>query len=251
MKNFDELRDLAQKYINEKKGKEVILWDPVFRIEDDKLCLMYALVEFKDEDAMDYRMMRPKEWFIQDIATGDIINYYDVKEKDFANQNNLPMDSLFNNTGKSIVYDYNNLVVESFRKWEEDVKNELQEKINNTNYELDKEKVMQVNEKIISPRDYVLANLDDVLEKMHDMVFYNLGDAIRDAYSLYYSNLFASIRKKYLEDNTIDKDLIKKYLNLIKYLWPESYVVINNMTNISDVIDEAFDKKIEEMLNNK
>ena len=108
-----------------------------------------------------------------------------------------------------------------------------------------------MSDELISPRDYVLANLDASLEKMHNIVFYDLGDAIRDAYSAYYGSLFASIRKKYLEDKSIDKELIKKYLNLIKYLWPESYQLINKMSNISDVIDKEFDLEIEEMLKNK
>ncbi len=251
MKNFNELRDLAQKYINEKKEKEIILYDPIFRIENNKLCLMYALVEFYDEKNLDVRFKRPTEWFLEDIKTGEILSYYNVKEYDFANEEILPMDSLFQNTGKSIVYDYNNFVVQSFQKWQENVKKELEIKINNTEYKLDREKVMQVNDELISPRDYMLANLEDSLEKMYDILFYDLGDAIRDAYSLHYSNLFESIRKRYLEENIIDKDLIKKYLNLIKYLWPETYELINKMTNIEGVIDEEFDEKINEMLTKK
>ena len=251
MKNFDELRDIAQKYINKKKKTEIILFDPIFRIEKDKLCLMHALVEFKDEASNDFRIKRPTEWFIQDIITGEILDYYNIENYDFANVNILPLDSLFENTGKSIVYDYNNYVVDSFRKWKENIKKELEIKINNTKYKLDREKVMQVNEKIISPRDYVLANLDDSLEKMHDILFYDLGDAIRDAYNLYYENLFENIRQKYIEENIIDQDLIKKYLNLIKYLWPESHELINKMTNIDNVIDEDFDQEIKEMLEKK
>lgn len=248
MKNFNELRDMAQKYINEKKKKEIILFDPIFRMEKGKLCLMYALVEFKDEANNDFRIKRPTKWFIQDITTGEILDYYNIENYDFSDLSVLPLDNLFANTGKSIVYDYNNFVVDSFRKWQANIKEELATKISNTEYALDREKVMQVNEKIISPRDYVLANLDVSLDKMHDILFYDLGNAIRDAYSLYYENLFESIRKKYLAENIIDNDLIKKYLNLIKYLWPESYELINKMTNIDKVIDNNFDQEIEEML---
>lgn len=251
MKNFNEIRDLAQKYIDTKKHQETILWDPIFRLENNKLCLMYAIVEFCDEEKLDYRIKRPTEWFIQDIESGEILEYYDVHEKDFTTIEEVPLNSLFSNTGKSIVYNYNVFVVESFRKWVQEVKEDLKKKIANTTYKLDQEKVMQVSDEVISPRDYVLANLDASLEKMHNIVFYDLGDAIRDAYSLYYGSLFASIRKKYLEEKLIDKELIKKYLNLIKYLWPESYIVINNMTNINGVIDQDFDEKIEEMLKNK
>ncbi len=251
MKDFNEIRNLAQKYIDTKKDKETILWDPIFRLENNKLCLMYAIVEFCDEEKKDYRIKRPTEWFIQDIESGEILEYYNIHEKDFTTIEEVPLNSLFANTGKSIVYDYNVFVVDSFRKWEKEIKEELKKKIANTTYKLDQEKVIQVSDELISPRDYVLANLDASLEKMHNIVFYDLGDAIRDAYSAYYGSLFASIRKKYLEDKSIDKELIKKYLNLIKYLWPESYQLINKMTNISGVIDKKFDLEIEEMLENK
>lgn len=248
MKNYNELKDIAQKYINEKKKGEIILFDPIFRMENAKLCLMYGLVEFQDEANNDYRIKRPTEWFTQNIESGEILDYYNVLDYDFTTLKELPLDTLFSNTGKSIVYVYNGFVVESFRKWKEQVKEELKEKINKTEYKLDREKVLQIKDDIISPRDYVLANLDDSLEKMHNILFYDLGDAIRDGYSLYYDNLFNGIQKKYLEEKVIAKDLVQKYLNLTKYLWPETYELINKMTNILGVIDDEFDKEIIEML---
>lgn len=251
MKNFDEMRAVAQKYINEKKENDTILFDPVPRVEDDKLCLMYCIVTFNDEDANDYRIKRPTEWFTQDLETGNILNYYHIEEYDFARKKDLEIDSLFENTGKSIVYDYNNFVTSSFKKWMKQIKDDVLAKTEDTSYELDKEEVLQVSDDLISPRDYVLANLDDSLAKMYDILFYDLGNAIRDAYSTYYSNLFTMFRNEYVNNKKIDKVIITKYLNLIKYLWPESYKLINKMTNIEGVIDQNFDKKIDEMLAKK
>lgn len=248
MKKVSELISIAKEYAKTKNNKQTILYDPIFRIENNKLCIAYLVVEFNDEFNNDYRIKRPKEWLIQDIISGEILNYYNVLEKDYTT---LPFDKLYTNDGKSILYDQINDITKSFQKWQKQIKNDMSKQFDEYDNSLYDEKVMKIDENIISPRDYILANIDNYFEKMFNILFNEMGGVISDSYNNYYESLFESIRNKYVNENIIDKDLIKKYMNFIKYSWPESLELLNNSSNIDGINDEEYDKTIIKMLKDK
>lgn len=251
MKTFDELRKIAKDYASEKKNNDVILYEPIFRIENDILCLAYLIIDFNDEFNNDYRIKRPVEWLIQDIKNGEILEYNNIKNKDYSTTSDLPLNMLFDNNGDSILYDNINLITRSFQQWQKDTLKNLYGNINYESNLLYEEKVMKINNELFSPKDYILANIESSFDKMFNILFNDMGNAITESFNEYSCSLFESIRKKYETNNQIDKDLIKQYMNCIKYSYPESLELFNKSTNITDVCDSEYDNAILEMLKSK
>lgn len=248
MKSFNELIKIAKDYARTKKNKDVILYDPIFRLENGKLCLEYLIVEFCDEFNNDFRIKRPKEWFTQDMINGEILDYYNISEKDYST---LPLDKLFNNNGESILFDQSNFITSSFQKWQKDIVNQLKDKNEKLNNLLYDEKVMKLESTLISPKDYVLSNVESIFEKMFNILFNDMGNVIGNSYNEYFESLFNNVRNKYINDEIVDKELIKQYMNFLKYSWPESLELFNNCTNIDEINDEQYDSAVIQMLDDK
>lgn len=251
MKTFDEIRELAKDYASKELNKEAILFDPVFRSEDGKLRFAYMVVEFSDESKIDYRIKRPKKWLLQDIESGEVVAFYDIQENDFSNLNELPLDTLCDNDGKSILFDYSNSLLCGFKDWEKKTTDELKMAMNKDTNLLYDDKTLKIDNELISPKDYILANLEGVIGEMYDTLFEKINSVIGCGYQEYYNSLFESIRERYVSEDIIDEELIKKYMNYVKYLWPESKLFFNKCSNIPNVIDEEYDKAIDEMLKSK
>lgn len=246
MKQYDELIQIAKKYACNKKGKDVILLNPIFRMENN-LCLQYLVIEFYDEKNDDYRIKRPTEWLLQDMENGNIIGYYSILEKPYTNED-LP--NTFTNNGKSIIFDYSNDIIKSFQLWRKKMVEDLTNNINRQQNLLYKSKVLEINNEIISPSDFILANIDDTLDNMMDSLE-NIGSTIIEAFKTYTISLFDKIRNDYINNNLINYENIKQYMNVLKYAWPEIYELINKSCNIKEAIDYDFDEYIQEMLNDK
>lgn len=74
---LEEYKKLTQNYIDE-KNEDFGLYGPLFRKENDKLCLGYMIMEVNDNN----RILRPRYWLLQDISNGNIIEFNDIKDKD-------------------------------------------------------------------------------------------------------------------------------------------------------------------------
>lgn len=234
MRSLTELKLLAKEYIKEKK-ENAILFDPIFRLENDKLCFMYFVMEFVDESKNDYRIRSAKEWFTQDIMSGEIITHYTASnEEKFMDL----VDTVFDNTNASPIYDQANALILSFQKWQKEILKQLNEKPEKSTQLLCDEKVMKVNTNLISPKDYIFSNIDSIFEKMLNILCEDTGVMIEQSYKEFENSLFENIRSCYIEKNLIDKELIKKYMNLIKYLWPNFLELINHSSNIDGICDE-------------
>lgn len=110
MKTLTELKLLANKYIEEKKGENVVLCEPIFRCEKGNLVLGYMILDFI-YSCNNNNIKRPTEFLIQNIENGDIIEFNDIKIKKF---NDLPLT--FSNKGTSPLYDEINNIIFSFDK---------------------------------------------------------------------------------------------------------------------------------------
>lgn len=243
MKTFEELRNLAKDYISNIKKKDSILYEPVFRKQNNKLYLEYLVVNFDQ----DYKLKKPQEWLLQDISTGEIIGYYNTNEINYTDEE-VPL--LFENDGKSILYDELNYIIKRFQIWQKDTLKELNDLPLN-NLSLSSSKVIEIDDEVISPKDYILANIDSTFENMLNQLIDGLGDNISKGFSEYTASLFNKVREDYLNNHNINTDFIREYLNAVKYAWPESIELFNCCSNIKESIDNDFDKKIKEMLGSK
>lgn len=248
MKKYNELISIAKEYASKKKEKDTILYEPIFRMENGVLCLEYLVIEFNDEFNNDYRIKRPKEWLIQDMISGEILDYYYVSNKDYTS---LPLDKLFENNGSSILYDQSNFIIRSFQKWQKEIVKQIKEDSKNLNNLLYDEKVMKLENDLISPKDYILSNMESIFDKMFNILFENMGNIIGNSYNEYFVSLFDKVRKKYINDKIVDIKTIKEYMNFLKYLWPESLELFNNCTNIEGINDEKYDSAIKQILKDK
>ena len=156
MKSYEELKDIAREYVREKEGEGIYINEPVFRYDNGELYLGYVVLEFTVDSKY---LKKPTKWFTQDIETGEITNYYE--ECDFLD---VSIPDKIINCSSSIVFDDNNFVILSFANWKNKIKEELQERFNNTNDLLHKMPVLKLDGELISPREYLMANLDDCLE---------------------------------------------------------------------------------------
>ena len=230
---LNDLKQKALEFLKDKENNEIVLSEPLFRLENNKLYLGYLLLNFTD----DYKIKRPTKWLLQDMFNGNVIEFNNIVDKDFTTIEQLPLDTLFEDKGTSTVYDdFNNISI-SFSKWIKDTK----EKLNNSNTY--NENILKIDNNLINPKEFILANSDSVFNEMYDVLFNKLGNLIEEGNKEYQNSLFEEIRNEY-SNNSINKELIKKYVNLNKYLFPETIELINNFNNIPDTMDLEYDKKL-------
>lgn len=245
MKTFNEMKQIATDYAKQKYGNSAIIYGPLFRMENNELCLGYIFIEFNDELKNDYRVKRPTMWLLQNLNNGEIIDCFETSVKDFSSNEKLPYDSLYSNDGVSILYDDVNYISKSFHKWHTNIKRELSEvNANNVNPIYDEE-VLKISNEIISPKDYVLANTEIIFNEMYELLFSKLGNTITEAFDNYQESLFESIRR---EKNL---NTIKNYYNFIKYSYPELVDVINAFNNIDGTIDNKYDENLKTIIEDK
>lgn len=240
MKSYKDIKEIANNYIknNNENGS---LFDPIFYIDNNKLCLMYLVCDFVDKDNDDYRIKRPTKWFTQDLKSGDILNFYTVDKNDFSTSQLIPFDTIYENAGASYVYnDVNNLLSE-LRNWGFNEKIKFK---NLKNHDIDNVKIIRNNGENLSPREYILNNIDTILNNLMYKLYNDLGNPIEEGLYEYYEYLFDIIRNDYLKKNKINKEKIKDYMNLLKYSWPDMLNLINNSSNITDTADYDFDNMI-------
>lgn len=250
MKTLDDLKEIASKYVKDIKNESIFLHEPLFRIEKNKLYLGYMVIDFVDSYNNNYDIKRPTEWLLQDLITGEIVQFYNSNKTDFCNKNELPFDKTFKNNGTSALYDDINSITKSFNKWKkEEIKN-LTEKYNDELNPINQEKVLQLGEDIVSPKYYILANSETVFSKMYNELF-EFGNTITEAYNEFQNNLVMKVIRDYTEKGIINKEIIKQYFEFIKYSYPESLELFNCFNNISDIENNEYDKNLNDMSNYK
>ena len=114
-----------------------------------------------------------------------------------------------------------------------------------------KKNVLKIEDSIITPQDYILANIEDGFAKMMDILRNEIGGSINEAFEEYARSLLENIRQTYVSLKKIDIDLIKEYMNYLKYAWPESWNLFNQCTNIKETIDSTYDEFIQDLLHKR
>lgn len=223
IKNLNEIKNLAEKYANEHFGENKILFDPLFRKEENEYCLSFLVVEFVDESNNDFRYKHPTTWLSLDILTGELIS---INEEN----NNTSKQANYDNTSGSKLYDYSNFVLSSYYDWKNKVIEELKRKKENEK-KID-DNFLRIDDVNISQSDFVLANIEPILNDIQHELLDKIGNEVNKAYNDYFEYTFDAIRKKYKETKTIDQLLLQNYIQLLNYSWPDYSEVINDFNNI-------------------
>jgi len=245
MKTLTELKSMASKYAEERKQKSINLYEPIFRLENNKLVLGYMLLEFDDN----YGIKRPTEWILQNIDDGEIIELNNIETKDFSNQNELPLNKVFQDSGMSPLYDEINSITSSFDKWRKKILSDLgSNDINPISY-INDNQILLIDDEFISPKDFIIVNSEEVFSNMYNQLF-EIGKTISESYNNFHNNLFERIRCCYLS-GSINIEIIKQYLNFLKYSFPETLELLNKFNNIDGTSDVEYDNKIIEMIKHK
>lgn len=105
-----------------------------------------------------------------------------------------------------------------------------------------------IEDGFISSTDLIISNSEKIFSNMYNELF-KIGEIINESYNNLHNNLFNKIRNIYLNNGKIDKNLIKQYMKLLKYFFPEILELLNSFNNIDGTDDFEYDKKIIEMIN--
>jgi len=90
------------------------MFDPIFRKENDKYYIGFAISKFNDPENNDYKLKRPMNWMLVDILTGELVDFFDSNEKDYTTKEKLPFDMMITGEGNSVIYDYCNFVTSKY-----------------------------------------------------------------------------------------------------------------------------------------
>lgn len=228
MLKIKEIIQKAELYAVEKYGERVVLSDAIFRKEKGKYYLGFMIYDFVDEKNNDFRIKRPTKWMLLDILSGDLIDHYDANDYDYSNQDDLPFNLKVSSQGSPELYKYYNQVMKSFQGWKRQVLVELEQSEKENNF-----KSLKVDEDFISPRDYIISNIEPYLLEMFDKLK-GLGDVVQQAFEESYNYVIEEVRNHYRETNEINQEKLKNYLELIKYLWNDQIEFINAFDNVSN-----------------
>lgn len=250
MTNIDVIREKVDGYVKEHFGLETPIFDPIFREENGKYYLGYMVVDFVDEKKEDFRFKRPTKWLLVDIVTGDLVNCFDSNNHDYIDKDKFPFDLIFDNYGNSALFDSSNYVLTSFFDWKKQVIKEMKEKFSNNNLFIDP-KILRLENETISPNDFVLANVESILEDMHNEIMEKLGNKVGELYKDYYVYIIDLIRKHYVISGDINRTLLSSYMDLIKYLWPDFIDIINAFDNIDHFNDPNFENALKKLVQDK
>lgn len=250
---IDEIREKVLGYVKEHfKEEETPIFDPIFREEDGKYYLGYMVAEFVDAKNDNYRMKRPTKWLLVDIVTGELVNAFDSKKYDYTDKDKFPFDLDFDNYGNSALFDSSNYVLSSYFDWKKKVIKDLNEKFSkNLDNMIIDPKVLRLDDETISPNDFVLANVESVLEDLHNEIMEKFGGKVQELYKDYTVYLISLIRKHYVISGDINRTLLSSYIDLIKYSWPDFIEIINAFDNIEHTKDMNFENALKNLVQTK
>lgn len=248
MTDINIIREKVEGYVKEYFKEEKPIFDPIFREENGKIYLGYMVVDFVDEKNNDYRFKRPTKWLIVDLVNGDLVNTFNSDEHDYTDKNKFPFELIFDNYGSSALFNASNYVLTSYTDWKKQVVKDMQSRFTKLSFD---PKVLKLGDEIISPNDFVLANVESLLEDINVEIMEKLGSKVEELYKDYYEHIIDSVRTSYLVNGNIDKTLLTNYINLIKYLWPDFIDIINAFNNIESLNDTTFENALRETIKAK
>lgn len=218
-----ELREKVENYAKDKFGKEIYVFDPIFRKEEEKYYLCYTVLEFIDEANNNYNFIKPNKFILVDIITGEIIRSHEddevFKEKEIKND------------GSSSLYDSSNHILHSYFEWKNKVISEVKTKFSNIE-EDNNPNILLSGGDFISPNSFVIANIEPILDEVHLIIMEKIGNQIQNMYIEYYNYVIDEIRKEYEETKIVKKESVINYINLINYSWPSFEKLVASLNNI-------------------
>lgn len=236
---FNEYINIANKYSKENINKNCIIFEPLFRTENNMLYLSYMISDYNNNNEKE--IIRPTHYILQNLYTGKIEKVYNCEEHDFTDQNTIPNNKIYNNSGSTVLYDIKNYIMKSLNNWKKQIKEEINNKFKKDLYN---EKILLFNSKNISSKEYINENIDEIIKGIENDLYKHFEKDINNGIENYKNYLFNSIKTKY-QNNIVDKKNIKIYTNLIKFLYPDFIELINIFTNIDNLIDTEYDIKLQ------
>lgn len=215
MKKIENINKEIHEYAIKKYDDDATIFEPLIIKENNNLFLCYLILEYVDIDNRDYRIKKPTKWIVADIKNGNIIE----KEGDqLINKilSKIDTNEIFENEGNTNFYESSNYVLTSFFEWKKKTLDGLKEK-----FDKEDNLVLNFRNENINPNSYMLANLNYILEDIYDELSNQLGTDMTQLYKEYELYLIDEIRNRYIEGKQIDDDLLKKYNEYLKYMWPD------------------------------
>ena len=217
-----EFINKIQNIADGKYGYNQTLFDPMFREYNGKYYLGVLVINLTDED----KIMRPTKWLLFNIETFDLAFEFDSKENDYTDTETFPFDRKFDNYGNSSFYSYVNFFLKSFNDWKKNAINEF------NIIENDDEKVLKIGKNIFTIKEFVTDNIEEVLGEMNKELAIKLSEPAETANENYLAYLLDDIITEYTLTKKINKKSNQKYIDVLKYSYPDLEELIDRFNNI-------------------
>ena len=241
----EEYISVAKRYCKENINENIVLLEPIFRIEDNKIYFSYMITNFVDDNELE--IIRPTHYLLQNIVNGCVEKLYKCEEHDFTTNNIIPKNRRYKNLGSSKLYAIENYIMKSLNKWAHSIKDEVNNKFIDDLYN---SKIMILNNNLISSKEYINYNFSTLIKELENNLYNYFENDINNGVENYKNHLFNLVKQNYQNDN-IDYKVIKEYIKLIKFLYPDFIELINAFSNIKDITDEIYDSKLKDSIIDK
>ncbi len=208
MRELKDIKKIVINYVEEEFGENNIITGPIFMRKNNNYYLSFILLNEK---------LMPTKIIYSDILSGRINEVEDI---------NLNVRLVSND--KSILYEYNDLVISSFNKYKEALITNIKIK-KERSYESE---LLMIDGKELTAGDYISSNIEDILNDMKDILKERLRNETKEGHINYFNYLFNQVRDDFLENNLVNKVLNEHYLNFLKSTYPMHERLFDEFNNI-------------------
>ncbi|MBQ2408485.1 MAG: hypothetical protein II309_03535, partial [Bacilli bacterium] len=105
-----------------------------------------------------------------------------------------------------------NYILKEYNSFKIEVKEKVKNKVDCT------DKVLLVDKKVTSPKDFIDDNIDEILDNIYKELFDKVAVPVTRGFNALFDQAFDETRKKYNKTNKLND---KAYRKIVLYTWPD------------------------------
>ena len=189
---MNELEEKINKYA---KGK--LYFSPLFKKYEKKYYVVFHILELVDG---------------RHIKVLDRALLFDVKTLNFVKEVQMGEERLVKNPKFSSLHNLGNYILKEYNSFKIEVKEKVKNKVDCT------DKVLLVDKKVTSPKDFIDDNIDEILDNIYKELFDKVAVPVTRGFNALFDQAFDETRKKYNKTNKLND---KAYRKIVLYTWPD------------------------------
>lgn len=189
---MNELEEKINKYA---KGK--LYFSPLFKKYEDQYYVVFHLLDLVEN---------------KHIKVLNKALLFDIKTLQFVKEVTMGEERLVKNPKFSKIHNLGNYVLKEFNSFKHEVAEKVKDKVDCT------DKVLLLDRKITSPKDFIDDNIDEILDNVYKELFDKIAAPVTRGFSALFDQAFDETRKKYNKTNKLNDQAYKK---IVLYTWPD------------------------------